>query len=151
MDLKKINIVQIPIDFYPFALPDLAAPAAHQKIKFQTEGSPPTKKGPKGTSFSLGFAEPPSSSVESSSRQNLFKLENHAAILMQLENDNIQLKQYLASPHVGALKHRVNSLLDTVSQLQELMHLIVKCQEQVATSNKGTCRVCKMAAYGLTC
>lgn len=138
LDWKKINIVQMPFEFYSFALPDSSdALAPSQRITFQrdtsskgakvTEGAPPIKKG---ATFSLGFAEPPSSS-EISSQQYLLKLENHLAILIQLESNAIQLKQYLASPYIGALRHRTNSLLDTVSQLQELVHLVTECQEQV--------------------
>lgn len=80
----------------------------------------------KGTSFALSFG-----SSESAASQHLFKVENHSAILMQLENDAVQLKLYLASPNIGALRHKANGLLDTVSQLQELVHLVTKCQEQV--------------------
>lgn len=145
IDNKKINIVPIPLEFYPFAFPDCASITGHlavpnQKITFQTDASkgskvaeapPPSKKG---TSFALSFAKPPSS--ESAASQHLFKLENHSAILMQLENDGIQLKLYLASPHVGALRLKANALLDTVTQLQELMHLVTKCQEQVSNAIK---------------
>ena len=136
-DLKKINIIKIPMDYYPFALPNLTTvpdqlPAPSHKITFQTTSrmemkSPRTRKG-------ATFA-PPSSAIRrerpSTPSQYLYKMENHRAILMQLENNAIQLKLHLASPHVGPLRHKANSLLDTMFQLQELLHLVTKCQEQV--------------------
>jgi hypothetical protein len=143
-DLRKINIIQMPLDFYRFALPDCAGGlATSHKITFQTDPSTGAKViegekvAKKGAKFSLSFSDPLSSSTVNTSsfqqqqQQHLLKLENHAAILMQLENDSIQLKQYLASPHIGNLRLKVNGLADTVSQLQELMHLVTKCQEQV--------------------
>ena len=133
---KKINIVQIPLEYYPFALPDLASvsgqiPPLIQKTVFQTPtvSEPPATK--KGTSFALGF-EP---QHPSSPSQHLYKMENHAAILMQLENDVIQLRVYLASPHIGLLRNKANSLLDTLSQLQILLCLVTKCQEQVRNNS----------------
>lgn len=135
LDLKNINIIQIPLDFYPFALPEFASrsptPSRGPKISFHTSKLKVARASAtkKGATFSLNFTRP--SYSPSPTSQYLYTMENHAAILMQLENEAIQLKLHIASPHVGALRQRANKVLDTVSQLQELVHLLTKCQEQV--------------------
>lgn len=122
----KVNVIELPLEYYPFALPILSSSAIiqSQKITFQTSKT----AAKKGTSFSVGFVSP----SESPSRY-LYKIENSSELLMRLENDAIQLKIHLASPHIGGLKHKGNNLLDMVSQLQELVQLLTECQKQVPT------------------
>lgn len=121
----KINVIQIPLECYPFALPS-PTPTHGQKISFQasSHGDPPARRG---ATFAVGLVSP---SDHGSSRY-LYKIENSSEILMKLENDAIQLKIYLASPHISGLRQKVDMSLDTVSKLQELIHLLEDCQNQV--------------------
>lgn len=132
LESLKINIIQIPLECYPFALPgDTPTNAAQsQKISFPggrgkdvITADPPARKG---ATFAVGLVSP----TEGSSRY-LYKIENSSEILMKLENDAIQLKIYLASPHIGGLRQKVDVSLDTASKLRELVHLLMECQTQV--------------------
>ena len=126
----KINVIQMPLEFYPLA--GLCPRSASSQTNARTSGKrgvksaddPVTKKG---ASFALNFME-----TSSSPSQYLYTIDNQATILMELENCAIQLKFHLDSPHMGNMRLKTNTLLDTISQLLELIHLLIHCQEKVS-------------------
>ena len=153
LDSWKINIVQIPLDYYPFALPPPASTSTHQPGSFKKEDPPPKRtsfavapseaflpshnrgriatpdsQAKRGTSFAVGLV----TGSEEGSTRYLHKMENGGEIVMKLENDAIQLKILLASPHIGSQKQKGNTMLDTVCRLKELVSLLAECQNQVA-------------------
>lgn len=127
----KVNVIQLPLEFYPLAGLGPLNAESQTNIRTSTSGkrrlksvdAPATKKG---ASFALNFME-----TSSSPSQYLYTIDNHAAILMELENYAIQLKCHLDSPHMGIMRLKTNNLLDTISQLLELVHLLTQCQEKV--------------------
>ena len=133
LESQKINVIQVPLECYPFALADLSSGSGKKTVLEVIHSSsgtkPPAATAKKGTSFAVDFASPVESSTDYSVRY-LYTIGNIEELLMELENDEIQLKLYLASPHLGTLRHKLNSLLDVVSRLRELIRLLSECQEQ---------------------
>ncbi len=121
-----ISIIHVPVEYYSFAVPGSSSSDLNQNQK-SVDNAEPKKGTDKSTSFALGFFKP----ADDVSIQNLYSVGNSTEISLELENDAIQLKIFLASPHVGHLKTKGENLLDTLSRLRELFYLVIECQEQV--------------------
>lgn len=132
LESRRINIIQVPLECYPFALADLSSGSKKTVLDVIHSTKADAAPGKKGTSFAVDFANPMDSSTQYSVRA-LYTVGNCEELLMELENDAIQLKLFLASPHTGSLRHKVNDLLDVVSKLREVIQLLAECQEQVCT------------------
>ncbi len=131
LESQKINIIQVPLECYPFALANLSSGSMQEKRTIlDVIHSVPAATGKKGTSFAVDFANPIDNSTQHSVR-SLYTIGNSEQLLMELENDEIQLKLYQASPHMGGQRHKVSNLLDVVARLRELVQLLTECQEQV--------------------
>lgn len=145
---------QSPVDRYPFAIanPSPLPPQdrnPHPKqvgISTATTTTTTTVKGAKTTkdisspsrrhseritSFTVGFQQP---AISEAVVEYLCFLDNAREILIQLENDIINVKILLASPHLGSLRARVESAMKTLMQLKELVGLLAHCQEKVRCS-----------------
>ena len=146
LEQKTISITQFPIDRYPFA-----APVQPDESSFKPEVTPrhtntpqakKTSVGPrfntqptigpatpaKTTSFAVGFQR----AVRGSTTLDcLFSIENDSNLCMWLENDVIQTKVLLSSPHLGSLKMRGELLLKTLGELQEIVTVLSQCQAKV--------------------
>ena len=155
LDQEMLTISQSPVDRYPFAVacPSPPPPPHHQdgadprhKQHLKVAGittttttagalktardvtSPVKRHGERITSFAITFQPPtPSESVV----ECLLFVENDGEVLISLENDIINVKILLASPHLGNLRGRVEALMKTLVQLRELMSLLAHCQDQV--------------------
>lgn len=147
LEQKTISITQFPIDRYPFAAP--IKPNESSEVMPKRTHTPQTKvasgttivgprfstqatAGPvtpaKTTSFAVGFQR----AVKGSTTLDcLFSIENDSKLCMWLENDVIQTKVLLSSPHLGSLKMRGELLLKTLSELQEIVTLLSQCQDKV--------------------
>lgn len=148
LEQETITVTQIPIERYPFALtsssPQHTEPlsktagtstttASHttSSIKNARDIPSPVKKlkhGERATSFTVGFQQLPASNGEV---KCLSFVENEERILIALENDIICVKILLASPHLGSLRPRVESVMKTLVQLRELVGYLSHCQDKV--------------------
>ena len=136
--LKSIKITQCAVERYPFAVRNFVTSTVDNKkgrVKLPPTveekphggGVPGKKLGDKTTSFALGFQPASDSLVE-----YLYSVDNDTEICVGLENDGIQLKMLLASPHLGSLKAKAESLMKTLVELQELVGLLSDCQNKVS-------------------
>ena len=147
LEQETITVTQSPIERYPFAVaspsptpPQERDPHSKQvgiqpfitiggaKTTAKDVSSPVKKSGERTTSFAIGFQQP---STPESAVKCFFFVDNEGEILMGLENDIIGAKILLASPHLGNLRARVESVMKTLMQLKELMGLLSHCQDQV--------------------
>ena len=143
LEQETFAVSQIPVDRYPFAVAS-HSPLAQQdrdarlkQVGISAGGvqttrditSPVKKHSERITSFAIGF-QPPTSSE--SVVECLFFVDNLEDILTGLENDIITVKILLASPHLGSLRGRAESLMKTLIQLKELMGLLSHTQDKVS-------------------
>ena len=119
LESSMVDIIQVPIDRYPFALPNSSPDLAPAPLNVK-------KTLDKVTSFAFNFHKTTDEPIE-----HLYSMGNVSEISIQLENDIVQLKMYLTSPHMGGFRHQGNYLLDSLSHLEELILLLTECQEQV--------------------
>ena len=149
LEQETITVIQIPIDRYPFAVtssspqhpepPSKTAGASTTTTTSNTTSSvknardipSPVKKlkhGDRTTSFAVGFQQ---LTASNGGVECLFFVENEERILLALENDIISVKILLASPHLGSLRPRVESVMKTLVQLRELVGSLSHCQDKV--------------------
>lgn len=156
LEQKTISITQCPIDRYPFAAPsesdDSAAKPEVSPIHTQTHQHKASNLAPstttsaglrfstqtanstdpntpiKTTSFAVGFQR----SIKGHATLDcLFSIEKENELCLWLENDVIQTKVLLSSPHLGSLKMRGELLLKMLIELQEIITLLTQCQDKV--------------------
>ena len=84
------------------------------------------KQGERITSFAIGLPPPSPTRVEC-----LLFVSNIQNVLMELENDIINVKILLASPHLGSLRTKAETAMKTLLQLKELVGLLSECQDKV--------------------
>ena len=86
------------------------------------------KRGERITSFAVGLPPP---SPSAGRVECLLFIDNDQDVVMGLENDVINVKILLSSPHLGSLRTRAEALKKTLLQLKELMDLLSQCQDRV--------------------
>ena len=154
MDQETIAVSQSSVDRYPFAIASPSPPPPQDrdprsklvgisttttttasvtaggggKSRKDVVTSPARKHSERTTSFAVGFRRP---SLPEGAIECLLFVDNEEEILIQLENDVINVKILLASPHLGSLRARVESVMKTLVQLKELVALLSHCQDQV--------------------
>lgn len=153
LEQQTFTVSQSSVDRYPFAI---ASPSPLQPQDRDTRSkqvgisigttasasaggtktakdvtSPARRHSERMTSFTVGFQQP---SISEAAVECLYFLDNEEEILIQLENDIINVKILLSSPHLGSLRARVESAMKTLLQLNELVGLLSHCQEKVTCS-----------------
>ena len=153
LDQQTFTVSHSPVDRYPFAIASPsplssqdrdprskqgglstgtttgALPGATKTVKDVT--IPARRHSERMTSLTVGFQQP---SISKAAVECLYFLDNEGDILIQLENDIINVKILLSSPHLGSLRTRVESTMKTLMQLKELVGLLSHCQEKVRCS-----------------
>ena len=144
-----ISITQFPIERYPFALPGHSTTSTPRKpltpprklshvalavtAAVRQSTAKPTESGiPSKPTFSVGFHGLTKDSI---TQNCLFAIEQQNQLCMWLENDLIQTKVLLSSPHLGNLKIRGEQLLKTLTELQEIVMMLSQCQNKVSIRN----------------
>ena len=153
LEQHTLTVSQSPVDRYPFAIASQSPlPPQHRDPRSKQVGistgattgtlargtinakdvtSPARRHSERMTSFTVGFQQP---SISEAAVECLYFLDNEGEILIQLENDIINVKILLSSPHLGSLRARVELAMKTLMQLKELVGSLSHCQEKVTCS-----------------
>lgn len=120
LEAYTLTVTPSLLDCCPFALP---------MADVDTDSNPSKKTvAEKTTSFALDVIKTSSGD----SIQKLYRVMNLSEISIDLEHHMTQLKLLLVSSHLGTLKAKGEGLLDTISQLLEIVTMLSECQTKVA-------------------
>ena len=122
----------ILLQSYPFALPKSNTnhdESTGKKIpEVLTDRIPYKKSGTdKLTSFALDLIKTSSDDPA----PMLYRVVNLSEIYINLEHHTTRLKMVVMSSHLGSLKAKGEDLLDTFSQLLEVVSMLTECQTKV--------------------
>lgn len=135
LDVWMLTVTPILLQYSLFALPtsDLSKQenSAKKHPNVLTDSISSKKSGAdKFTSFSLGVVKISPYDLS----QKLYRVMNLPEVRVELEHLMTKLKMHLVSFHLGNLKSKGESLLDTLSQLLEIVEMLSECQAKVTLS-----------------
>ena len=135
LEEQVLTVTLTYTEFSPLAFKkQVQTPKASSAKETKAVNAPAKKTGTdKITSFALDVIQ---SEEDDNESRKIHRVSNFLEVMINLEHHLTQLKMFLASPHLGSLRAKAESLLGSVLQLLEIVALLSDCQTKVGLHHK---------------